>query len=332
MPSTIDLRVFNKMKLLEALKVKDVGTKNSLSRETGLSVATCGNLLAELIQSGMAVEVDAADSTGGRPSRRFKFNRNHAYILSIFPRTEADVLTLNYAVADMLGEVVEQGSLQYGRIGIPELEEKADSMLRKYPGVSVISVGIPGVIWNGRIGNCDFRDFEDVNLEEYLYSKYSLDIVIENDVNAAAFGYYRQNCCGAASSLAYIYYPDGHNPGAGIVIGGKIHRGASNFAGEIGWLPGSGKDDIAFKIAEAAVSVNCVINPEQIIISGIFLDDEIIEGIRKSAASVIPGGHLPSIIFEKDFRNSYAAGLIFAGLEKYSESLKSDNALLQENI
>ncbi len=332
MPSTIDLRDFNKIKLLEALKAKDFGTKNTLSRETGLSVATCGNLLAELIRSGMAVEVDAADSTGGRPSRRFIFNREHAYILTIFPRTEADVLTLNYAVADMLGEVVEEGSRQYERIGISELEELADSMLGHYPDVSVISIGIPGVIWRGRIGNCDFSDFEDVNLGEYLNSKYSLDTVIENDVNAAAFGYYRQNCGGAASSLAYLYYPDGHNPGAGIVIGGKVHRGASNFAGEIGWLPWSGMDLIADKIAEAVVSVNCVINPEQVIISGIFLNDEIIENIRKSAASVIPAGHLPLIIFEKDFRTSYSGGLIFAGLEKYSESLRSDNALLQESI
>lgn len=309
-----------------------MGTKNSLAMETGLSVATCGNLLSGLIQNGMAAELEAADSTGGRPSRRFSFNREYAYILTVFPRIEGEMLTLNYAIADMLGGVIEQGSRQHSHIGLSELESLLDSLIGIYQKVAVLSVGIPGVIWNYGIGSCDFESFEGVDLQEHLSARYKINTVVENDVNTAAFGYYHQNCGREACSLAYIYYPEGHNPGAGIIIDGKIIRGASNFAGEIGWLPEAGQEDSSGKIANAVIAVNCIINPEQIIISGIFLDREIVDKIRENAALSMPEGHLPSIVFEKDFRASYSAGLIHIGLEKYSESLKDDIAFLQENL
>jgi hypothetical protein len=43
------------------------GTTSSVSNITGLSVATCGNVIKSLVQTGEIIEVEMVESHGGRP-------------------------------------------------------------------------------------------------------------------------------------------------------------------------------------------------------------------------------------------------------------------------
>jgi len=58
--------------------------------------------------------------------------------------------------------------------------------------------------------------------------------IIENDVNAAAYGEYRRGAGRGARLLVCITL--GTGVGGGIVAGGQVLRGAHNFAGEIGHM------------------------------------------------------------------------------------------------
>lgn len=75
-----------------------------------------------------------------------------------------------------------------------------------------------------------------VALATQLTARIGVPVTIENDVNAAALGAGRS--LGIDGSLAYLSVGTGF--AAGLVIGGKIVRGSTGTAGEIGHVPVAG--------------------------------------------------------------------------------------------
>ena len=69
-------------------------------------------------------------------------------------------------------------------------------------------------------------------LAAVLAERLELPVVVENDANAQALGEWRYGAGRGASSLLNLNI--GTGIGGGIVLGGKIHRGAHGLAGELG--------------------------------------------------------------------------------------------------
>ena len=67
---------------------------------------------------------------------------------------------------------------------------------------------------------------------EGLESELQSPVILENDTNAQAFGEYRFGAGRGRSSMVFLTVSTG--VGAGIVINGRIFRGHSGFAGEVG--------------------------------------------------------------------------------------------------
>ena len=57
---------------------------------------------------------------------------------------------------------------------------------------------------------------------------------MENDTRMMTLGYYETRLRGKYSDLVYIFAENALS--AGVVIGGRLHRGLDNFAGELGFL------------------------------------------------------------------------------------------------
>jgi glucokinase len=71
-----------------------------------------------------------------------------------------------------------------------------------------------------------------VNLEELLSKRLKLKVVSENDANAGA---YAEWTCGAGKRLDHMaYLTIGTGLGGGLILSGKLYRGASGYAGEMG--------------------------------------------------------------------------------------------------
>jgi glucokinase len=75
---------------------------------------------------------------------------------------------------------------------------------------------------------------KDVPLADDLSRLTGINTIIENDVNAAAFGEYGANPGDGDPFLAVFV---GTGVGGGLVIGGEIYRGVGGSAGEIGHIP-----------------------------------------------------------------------------------------------
>jgi len=323
------LKQINVEMIKTALKEQEYSTKSSIAHTTGLSVATCGNILKELLVTEEVFEIDFEASTGGRPARRFVYNENFANVVALFPRIEGDVKSISCAVSNMLGEYVYEKSTPYSDITIKEIDETIEMLLRKFPNIKVIALGIPGVVHKGKIGFCDFDKLVEFPIKSYLNEKYQLEIVVENDMNSTALGFYKKISEEKPESMAYIYFPKDSLSGAGIIVNGQIIKGHSNFAGEVAYLPLKNRMEaqrpiqkypaqFADLVSKMIASINSVINPEHIVLTGYYFNDTLIELIKVALTEFTPSDHMPELFCEDDIHDSYIYGLTSMGLNKLS--------------
>jgi len=328
---TTKVRELNMEKIRHCLKKRDDSTKLELSEKTGLSVATCGNLLREMLKTEEVYEIAPAESTGGRPSKRFIYNSNYKLICCIYLRKEGEKNSIIVHVSNLIGENIDNISYDFEDIMMSDLDFVIDLILKKYPKISVIALGVPGVVNNGQLGYCDFKLMTGKDIISTLSEKYKVTFIVENDVNTAAFGYYQK--CGETSreNLVYIYFPTGGCPGSGIVINGKIFHGYSNFAGEIWNLPfiyhlnkeelmQGNKEEFSESFSEFVsqliLSFTCVINPKTVVLSALFLSEQHKISLKDKLERVHFRNFLPDVYYEKDFHDSYVEGLKALALEQ----------------
>ncbi len=122
-------------------------------------------------------------------------------------------------VADLIRRAATEASprLKLPRvavIGVPGAPDPATGHIRMAPNIPGIGdIDAPG-LWREILG---------------------IEVFIENDVNLAALGEHWLTKRGDKDDLIYVSI--GTGIGAGIVIGGQLHRGMNGAAGEIGYLP-----------------------------------------------------------------------------------------------
>jgi glucokinase len=112
----------------------------------------------------------------------------------------------------------------------------ADRSGIKMADVVSIGVGIPGTVdrATGRVTHAVNLGVDELDLGRVMRDHLDVEVSIENDVNAAAMGAYHLNGDGV-SSMAYLNL--GTGLAAGLVLEGRLWRGADGIAGEIGHIP-----------------------------------------------------------------------------------------------
>ena len=101
-----------------------------------------------------------------------------------------------------------------------------------------VMVGVPGAIdpRTGRISLIpNIAGLEDFDLLVYLRGRFGADVAIENDVNLAMLGEHALGCASRCRNAAFLAL--GTGAGLGLLIDGKLFRGARGSAGEIADLP-----------------------------------------------------------------------------------------------
>ena len=105
-------------------------------------------------------------------------------------------------------------------------------------GATAVAVGMPGrVDVDGGVVSSAVNLGIDaaVPFAAMVSERTGIAVHVENDVNAAALGAFAHLRLGTDASLAYVNV--GTGIAAGFVLGGRLWRGASGAAGEIGHIP-----------------------------------------------------------------------------------------------
>ena len=105
-----------------------------------------------------------------------------------------------------------------------------------YNDVISVGVGTPGSV-NKETGAIEFSNnlqFNNVPAKEMLEERLKKPVYLENDANAAALGEAVAGCGNGVKDFVAITL--GTGVGSGIIINGKIHRGANFCGGEMGHM------------------------------------------------------------------------------------------------
>ncbi len=303
-------------------------THNLLAEESGLSVATCKNIMSGFLASGEVSEVGQAGSTGGRPSRQFSYNRNFAHSLLIYLRKEGPREILFFQIMDALATVISHETREFQNLALSDLEQVITESIALYPPIRVISLGIPGIVHNGVIRTCDIPSFPAMGIVEYLAKRYEVAVTAENDVNTTALGRYVTLSPDEDESFVYLYFPEAGGAGGGIVINGELIRGHADFAGEVSFLPGlAGIDQISAQndgdefsslVVHMVQSVNCVINPARVVLSGSCFTPSVRQLIMARLDSSPQVALPPLLQFEEDIHESFLSGLQHLAMQELS--------------
>lgn len=209
-------------------------TKNQLSQLTHLSLAAVTNILIALLHSKEILQIDDADSTGGRKSKQYQINPSYQFIAEVILYKTKEMYCYQAMICGLDGNVVCEKRWSSKKSDNNILQE-AIVFLSSVDNVSCLVISIPGICRKGYISVCDFESLQDFSLLEWIQERWNVHVIIENDVNVALIGF--SKTCPNQKDIVLLYQPSTDYFGCGIMIGGVLYNGAAHKAGELRYLP-----------------------------------------------------------------------------------------------
>ena len=322
------IKLINEALVRGALLSQGEATTAELVAETGLSQTTVGLIVDQMWHAGIVREAGKRASKGGRPASAWVMDPAAWTSIAIAAENEA----LHWGVANALGALSDRGSRPTAGNPIREALDLAAELKEAalVPGRQTriaLALGLPGAVKEGKLITGDLREaWLDVDLSALFAQRIGLPVVVENDLNAIALGYAKalDRSADKPDSLAYIHFNGGSCIGSGLVFEGRILRGASNYSGELGYLPmGEGKtlDDLILAVesdderyAEAIVralqTVNCVVNPALLVLGGRGFRFELEGTIRARYEALVDERVRPRLALVPESLPHYLTGLV----------------------
>ncbi|MGW1138969.1 ROK family transcriptional regulator [Streptomyces zhihengii] len=236
------LRAMNDRAALDLLLEHGPLSRTRIGNLTGLSKPTASQLLARLEAAGLVVVTGTTEGRPGPSAQLYAVNARAAYAagLDVTPQR------IRAAVADITGAVA-------GEYELPTPGRRADSVVRqvtdaldgavKAAGITRadvhrLVVGTPGAFdpSTGRLRYAShLPGWHAPALLDELAAALPMPVEYENDVNLVAVAEQRLGAARGHDSFVLLWNEEGL--GAALVIGGRLHRGFTGGAGEVGFLP-----------------------------------------------------------------------------------------------
>lgn len=238
------LRRINSAVVLHALRGTHFATLTEVTRVTGLSRPTVEGVVEGLIEAGLVVEVPAEEGgtrRQGRPARRFRFRAEAGHLLGL----EIGAHRVAAVLSDLDGRVVGTGAKDVCETAtaderLERLRSTVAELLRRAGvprgSLRAVGVGSPGIVeadGTVRLGTA-LPGWTGLPLGERLRRSFRCPVLVENDANTAAVAEHWKGAGAASDDMVFVLA--GLSPGAGSLIGGRLHRGFGGAAGEIGAL------------------------------------------------------------------------------------------------
>jgi len=228
---------------LSALRGGHPGTLTELASRTGLSRPTVEDALARL--SGLRVVEELAPEQGGgkvgRPARQYRFRPEAGVVLGLDigeHRLVALLADLTGATLTITTHPVHATDSGDARMAAAREAIRAalTAVGRTRADLWAAVAGTAGIVdAEGRVIRSDvLPDWTGRNLAGQLRRSLACPVRVENDANLAALAEHWRGVAVGVDDVIYVHAS--HRLGAGILIGGRVHRGFGGAAGEIGSL------------------------------------------------------------------------------------------------
>lgn len=242
--ATDRLRRDNTALVLRTLRDGGAASRAALAQRTGLAKATIGAIVSDLVAARAVRDHKPVADAGrtGRPGRPVSLDGSHVVALGL----EVNVDYLAATGLDLAGGValstqvsLAPGDADSAVVALHELARASLAALeaqeRRVLGVTLAVpgqvdratgyvVGAPNLHWHARDVGAELRP-----------ALGSRRLWVDNDANCAASG---EASFGVARGVDHVLYLTGTvGIGAGLVVDGRVERGAHGLAGEVGHAP-----------------------------------------------------------------------------------------------
>ncbi|MFE9429410.1 ROK family transcriptional regulator [Streptomyces sp. NPDC006640] len=237
------LRAMNDRAALDLLLAHGPLSRTRIGKLTGLSKPTASQLLARLEAAGLVLATGTSEGRPGPNAQLYAVNpgAGHAAGLDVTPDR---VLA---AVADITGRTVGEYELPTPgrRPAQPVVRQVTDALdgAVKAAGlarddVRRLVIGTPGA-FDPNTGRLRYAShlpgWHTPTLLDELAAALPMPVEYENDVNLVAIAEQRLGAAQGHDDFVLLWNEGGL--GAALVLGGRLHRGWTGGAGEVGFLP-----------------------------------------------------------------------------------------------
>ncbi|MEZ0071001.1 ROK family transcriptional regulator [Planotetraspora sp. GP83] len=239
------LRAINDRAALMVLLERGPLTRPELGALTGLSKPTASQLLARLQDAGLVVLDGIREGLPGRTAELYRINPGSAYVAAL----DVTPARIEVAVSDITGTVVGEHRLPTPGRAAGDVVERVRAALAGAcahaqgdpAALSRVVIGIGGAIdpSTGRLGYAThIPGWHIPDLVGTLRDGIGVPVDVENDVNLVAQAEQSRGIAQGHQDYVLLWADEGL--GSALVLGGRLHRGATGGAGEVGYMPAIG--------------------------------------------------------------------------------------------
>jgi predicted NBD/HSP70 family sugar kinase len=206
---------------------------------TGLARSTVGARVDALLASGLLAPSGEAASTGGRPPTRFAFNPEARVVVA----ADLGATRARVALTDLNGrpfcEIAESLAIAEGPEPVLDwvvaaAQRMLDESGRSHSELVGVGIGLPGPVEHssGRPMRPPIMPgWDGYDVPAHVSRVFDVPVLVDNDVNIMALG---EHAVAHPEVEHLLFVKVATGIGAGIISGGRLHRGAVGAAGDLG--------------------------------------------------------------------------------------------------
>jgi predicted NBD/HSP70 family sugar kinase len=217
-------------------------SRADIARRAGLSRSTVSEIVSNLLPSGLVTEIGDGPSRGGRRPVILNFQDDAHVILGV----DMGATHVAVCLTDLRGKVFAWEKQDHPVRSDPEgtgavILDLCDRCLNSRQGsrkrLLGIGVAVPAPVDPGapdRLSAVVLPSWRGHPGMEDLFESYEVPVFVENDANLGALAEYWWGAGRGVENFTYLKLATGI--GSGQLIQGRIYRGATGVAGEVGHI------------------------------------------------------------------------------------------------
>lgn len=227
-------------KVLTVLRMQGPCSQAVLARQTGLSKGTINNVVKKLLSESIV-----SLQQKNRKEALVILGTGLGYVATVEIRSEKIKATLfdfsnerRFDVAMALGLSNADSSSSPGAV-VQALQVLCQQAGVDIQEISCVSLAIQAPIDRATGSIVDWATsrlpaWKDIRLAEWFTDQLGVPVIVDNDANLAALSEWTWGCGRGVEDFFYLYCSEG--VGGAIILGGKIYRGGTGVAGEVGHM------------------------------------------------------------------------------------------------
>ena len=232
-----------KYRILKQLFAEGSSSISTMCEAVGVSTPSMLKLLADLVNIGWIEKSGSGVSIGGRKPDLYALKNERALIICV----DIELFNTKIAILDnncnFISEVrtvslpISKSRTDFFSILLPLLQEVLQSNHIDKSKVIGCYVGMPGLVNTEKGENYSYLidNLENSSLVQAFEKALDLPVIVQNDMAGSAIAEFRHGLAKGKKNALVLLMDWG--VGLGIIMDGKLRRGATGFSGEFGHIP-----------------------------------------------------------------------------------------------